>query len=167
MHRPNLLRAHEVIRVGANFAGDVSQYADAFDKLIDQSNERIRTLNDTATRENRYKNILAWINIGLTVLVTILAAIAGVNPQEAQNPSGAAKRSKIIIAIAIIAALASGSQLFVDKLDKDTQAQIGAAIELSNATSLSRTEFLRAKKPEEAIRATSDLQQALLKSAIV
>jgi hypothetical protein len=34
----------------------------------------------------------------------------------------------------IIAALASGSQLFTDKLDKDAKANVSAAVELSNAT---------------------------------
>jgi hypothetical protein len=157
------ITANQVIRVGANFAGDVSQYANQFDQLIDQANTRIAALNDSARNHNSSKGVLVWVNVGLTVLVTVLAAIAGVKPDAARDSSGA-KRSGMVIAIGIIAALASGSQLFVDKLDKDVQGEINAAIELSASTSQCRTEFLRAREPEDAGKATSELQQALLKA---
>ncbi len=165
LRRPQQFQARQVLRVGANFAASVSTYVDTFDKLIDQSNGRIEELNSSAAKQNKFKNVLSWLSISLTVLVTLLAAIGGVNPQENRTEPGA-KRSRLVVAIAIIAALASGSQLFTDKLDKDTKANVSAAIELSNTTGLSRVAFLRAKGPEDAAKVISDLQQALLKTAI-
>ena len=85
LRRPITFQAQQVLRVGANFSGNVSQYADAFDKLVDEANTRITTLNQSAQRESGYKDVLAWINVPFTVLVTLLAAIAGVNPQEQPN----------------------------------------------------------------------------------
>ncbi len=164
LRRSPQFQANQVLRVGANFAASVSTYVDTFDKLIDQSNTRISELNSSATKQNKFKNVLSWLSISLTVLVTLLAAVGGVNPQENRTEPGA-KRSHLVVAIAIIAALASGSQLFTDKLDKDAKANVSAAIELSNSTGLSRIAFLRAKEPEDAPKVISDLQQALLKAA--
>ena len=164
LRQDSLFPAHQVLSVGQNFAASVSAYVDAFDKLIAQSDKRIEELNASATKQNRIKNLLSWLSISLTVLVTLLAAIGGVSPQDNRTEPGT-KRSRLVVAIAFIAALASGSQLFTDKLDKDVKANLSAAIELSNATGLSRIAFLKAKEPEDAPKAISDLQQALLKAS--
>jgi hypothetical protein len=130
-----------------------------FDTLITTANTRIDSLAHTANSFRSASSIIDWISIAITATITILAAFAGLDPR--QLPTQGRRRSRIVIVIAVLAAISSSLLLVNEKLERSAADARKTANALYDKASAARRAFLDSRDRFAAEKAKDDLFHAL------
>jgi hypothetical protein len=144
--------------VGNQFEGPVADVVGPFETLMKCANTQIFSFQKSAARSDVASFFMSWLAILITSSITILAAFAGVNPNQLP-PTG--ERSKLVIIIAVLAAFSSSLLLINERVQKSAGESRKQTLQLFDQASASRNKFVNAKLPEEAQAAKDQLFRAL------
>ncbi len=145
---------HKVLNLGNQFESSISEVAGPFETLITETNAVLLSLSAEAARYDYASAILAWFSIIVSIVITIIAAVFGVDPKQVQDQVAA--RTRVIRLIAILAALNSCSLIVDERLHKlSTQSKENSKGLYERAT-VARRAFLEAGKDRSAAEAAKD-----------
>lgn len=126
-----------VLNLGNQFDSSISEVAEPFEKLIVATNQALLSFSNDAAKYDLISAVLAWFAVALSVAITIIAAMAGIDPIQAQTPGP--KTSRAMKIIAILAALSSCTLVVDGRITKiATEAKANSKTLYEKATAARR-----------------------------
>lgn len=153
--KPNTAKpVHKVLSLSNQFDSAILEVAVPFEKLITETNEVLLSLSAESARYDNASAIVAWLSIIISIAITLIAAVFGVDPKQVQEQI--ATRTRVIKLIAILAALNSCSLIVDERLHKLSAQAKENSKGLYERASVARHAFLEAGKDRSAAEAAKD-----------
>ena len=150
----NASSASQVLSLGNQFDSVISEVADPFEKLIDSTNNALRSLSQQSARYDLASSVLSWIAVAISAAITMIAAISGVDPKQTPEPQ--TPRRQVMKLIAILAAAGSCLLVINERIDKLSTQTKATSRELYEKATIARRALLNAGSDLIAAEAAKD-----------
>jgi hypothetical protein len=179
MRPPVRLSVPAVLPIGSAFDDNPQIPVQEFKSKFETGVRLMEQHETSAVRYRKVERWVGWASFGLTALITLFAGFAGrvlpANATAAQaadaiagaqgtGERGARSVDRFVMAVGILAALASIGTGLSSKLSVDADRHAQAAQGLSAALSGARRDWYNGKTPEDALRVIEKLDAEVLKN---
>jgi ABC-type multidrug transport system fused ATPase/permease subunit len=157
----------KVLGISNQFASETAGLVPQFEELIKKANESIDQRSERAKRFGAAADALAWTAVGLTVIVTILAGMLGVDAKNILTSPKPKGRGTLIVVLTFAAATSAALQVIDAKVQRDKAQNKQAAEQLFQETAGARSRFASAGRSVEAAQqAAETLKKAIFEDAL-
>jgi hypothetical protein len=158
---------HRVLGIGNQFSSEIATLAEPFNKLVGDANTRIEYRSSVAKQYRTATAIISWTAVAMTVLITILAGVLGIDVSKLLTSSQPEKRSNIVVLLTFLAAFSAALQVVDAKVQRDSTQNKEAAETLFQQTATARARFASAGSSTQIAQEASDsLSKALFTDTI-
>ena len=146
-----------VLGIGNQFSSEIATLVEPFNKLVANANTRIEYRSSVAKEYRTATAIIGWTAVAMTVLITILAGVLGIDVSKLLTSSQPDKRSKIVVLLTFLAALSAALQVVDAKVQRDSTQNKEAAEALFQQTATARARFASAGSSTQIAQEATDL----------